>query len=190
MIKINTLNGYEHVKDYYYIDNKGKVWSDFSGGLKEIKQTTKTGGYLTCCLKTIDDKKVYPRVHRLVALGYIPNLDNKSYVNHIDENRINNHINNLEWVTPKENNLWSLTKEIYVYNLHGEFIKKYSYTRECIKDGFNQGHVCACARGEERSHKKHIFSYKPLTKDEVVQRLSKTFYTSGKRYKQLYKRSE
>ena len=63
--------------------------------------------------------------------------------------------------------------------MEGNFIKTYNYTGECIEDGFNQGHVCSCARGEIRSHKKHIFSYTELTKNDVVQRLSKPYYLKG-----------
>ena len=43
-------------------------------------------------------------VHRLVARAYIPNPDNKPFINHIDFDKNNNHFSNLEWCTSAENN--------------------------------------------------------------------------------------
>jgi predicted small metal-binding protein len=42
-------------------------------------------------------------VHRMMAECYIPNVDNKSMVNHKDGDKLNNHYINLEWSTRKEN---------------------------------------------------------------------------------------
>lgn len=166
MIQISKLKGYENIRDVYYITEYGQIYND---KLKRyINQYEKTGGYLYVCLLGKDNKKYYKRIHRIVATAYCENKDNKPYVNHIDENRQNNYYKNLEWVTPKENNLWSLSKKTYCYK-NGKLVKVYNSTSEVEVDGFNRGHVCAVARGVEKSHKGYIFSYQELQ----PQRLSK-----------------
>ena len=42
-------------------------------------------------------------VHRLLAIHYIPNPQNKPIVDHIDRNSLNNDISNLRWATHSEN---------------------------------------------------------------------------------------
>lgn len=50
---------------------------------------------------------VWKLAHRLVAITFIPNPENKKEVNHIDSNPLNNAVENLEWVTSSENSIHS-----------------------------------------------------------------------------------
>lgn len=50
-----------------------------------------------------EGKRISHSIHRLVALAYIPNPEDKPCVNHIDGNKLNNDVSNLEWTTYSEN---------------------------------------------------------------------------------------
>ena len=69
---------------------------------KSLKVEVMQDGYSRIVLMKEGVKKRY-MCHRLVAETYIPNPDNKPYVNHIDGNRSNNCVENLEWCTQSEN---------------------------------------------------------------------------------------
>ena len=51
-----------------------------------------------------DGKEKTWLVHRLVALAFIPKVDGKECINHIDGNPKNNRVENLEWCNHTENN--------------------------------------------------------------------------------------
>lgn len=93
------INGYDGL---YIISNLGRVKRYKKGYWKTLKPTKNNHGYLTVQLSKNGKVSKY-KIHRLVALHFIPNLENKSEVNHIDENKENNAVSNLEWTTHKEN---------------------------------------------------------------------------------------
>lgn len=64
-------------------------------------------GYYKCSVQKKDGTWTQQYLHRLVAMAFIPNPNNKPCVNHIDANRKNNAASNLEWVTVKENTIHS-----------------------------------------------------------------------------------
>ena len=57
--------------------------------------------YFVVCLSNKCKKQ--HRINRLKAITFIPNPENKPFVNHLDWNKENNEIYNLEWCTAKEN---------------------------------------------------------------------------------------
>lgn len=92
-----SVQGYEGI---YKISNFGRV---FSEKRKLIMSPSKIAeGYLGVTFRTPGKRKT-PRVHRLVAIHFIDNPENKPEVNHIDGDKTNNHYKNLEWCTRSEN---------------------------------------------------------------------------------------
>jgi len=83
----------------YCVTKRGEVFSLYSN---KFLKPVKGGGYLTLTLCE-DGKKDTVLIHRLVALSFLENPENKPCVNHIDGNKINNSVDNLEWCTHKEN---------------------------------------------------------------------------------------
>jgi len=69
---------------------------------KLLKPFINRRGYLEVNL--FENSKSTPKIiHRLVAKAFIPNLENKPQVNHIDGNKLNNRVDNLEWMSNSEN---------------------------------------------------------------------------------------
>ena len=93
---------YVPVKNFeeYKISNYGNVKG--KSGIILKGSCTKAGGfYKTVCF--YKNKKHYTkRVHRLVAMHFIPNPEKKYSVDHIDRNKQNNKITNLRWATRQE----------------------------------------------------------------------------------------
>lgn len=72
-------------------------------------------------------------IHQLVAEAFIPNPENKPFVNHIDLNKLNNHVSNLEWVTHSEN-----MKHAYAHGVNREPLIKW---RESEKKKVTNGEM-------------------------------------------------
>lgn len=110
MNNIKDIFGYEGI---YAITENGKLFSYPRNNKNQYKNggwpkgSIDKYGYHIFNLK-LNGTKNYPRAHRLVALTYIPNPENKPTVNHKDGNKRNNHVSNLEWATQSEQQIHSV----------------------------------------------------------------------------------
>ena len=129
------------------------------------------GYYYTTLHKNKKTKTV--RVHRLVAQAFIPNPENKPYIDHINTIKTDNRVQNLRWATQKENCNNKLTRK---HISEAKIGKKYSEERKmnmrekspfkirvmCVETGIiyksameagrqtgiSQGNISSACRGE------------------------------------------
>jgi hypothetical protein len=114
---MKTIKNYPH----YAVDLKGNVYSiarrvwnkkgyyEIKKRVRKLKPSIVGSGYLKVELVDKDGNKKSRLVHRIVAMTYFENPDNKPSVNHKDGNKFNNDVLNLEWVTHKENRQHALS---------------------------------------------------------------------------------
>ena len=84
----------------YLVYDDGRVFSKKTR--KFMKCNDNGGGYLQVSFHL--DKIYTHKIHRLVALHYIPNPNNYPQVDHIDRDKRNNNVSNLRWVDSSMNN--------------------------------------------------------------------------------------
>ena len=97
-IKVSD-DGKIYTLDHSYLRKNGRL--DNRKG-KQLRPSIDKYGYERVVLTKDGIRKTYS-VHKLVALAFIPNPENKTTINHIDGNKRNNNVSNLEWATEKEN---------------------------------------------------------------------------------------
>ena len=86
----------------YDINREGQVRSRWFGKERILKPWIITSGYLCVGIRSNGSQKI-KLVHRLLALAFIDNPENKPCVDHMDRNKTNNSLSNLRWVTHSEN---------------------------------------------------------------------------------------
>lgn len=86
--------------DEYLVSNDGRVMSIRSN--KILKPTTDKDGYIYYVL-CVDGNRKTIKAHRLVAMAFIDNPQNKPAIDHINGDKKDNRVENLRWVTNKEN---------------------------------------------------------------------------------------
>lgn len=142
----------------------GKIFDRKMKG-KMLNPVTTHDGYLTVHLSNKGHKIV--KVHRLVAIAFIPNTELKETVNHKDGNKKNNHVSNLEWCSRDENFShayntgllkWPkgehhhLSIKIEQFSLKNEFIKQWHSMQQVESElGYLKSSISRCILGKAKT---------------------------------------
>ena len=87
-------------EEYYLVSDGGQVWSLYRH--KTLIPAIDRYGYEKVALWK-DNKSHTRTVHRLVAQAFVPNPNNLTTVNHINEDKTDNRAANLEWLSIADN---------------------------------------------------------------------------------------
>ena len=165
------------IYDNFKVSNLGKIMNlnyYNTGKAKLMKPYDFGHGYLQVNLyKNKETKHCY--VHRLVAEAFLPNPENKPCINHKIEGEKGKSMNfvffnedgsvdeektTIEWTTYEENNNYgtrneriakTMSKKVLQLSLTGELIREWESTKECERNGFNQGNIVSCCNGKRKS---------------------------------------
>lgn len=159
-----TMNGEIYSLDYMHTKKK-----------KKLKSRYDKDGYEIVTIY-VDSKRKDFKVHRLVAMAFIPNPKNKPEVNHKDSNPMNNNVNNLEWATNLENIRWSWSNgnKISLYDVNSPYHK---YQVKMIK------HVCKMLEENRCTYKEISFNTGVPIPTIIAIRHGKQWTTISKKYK-------
>jgi len=162
--------GYE---GFYEVSNSGRVRNLNTGRI--LKLYTEKIGYISTAISLNGKVKSF-RIHRLVAVAFIPNPEKKKTVNHKDGNKLNNNDWNLEWATQLENNLHAVINDlikrnprkglpnkmaISQYVISGEWVKDYkSISLAARENGFEQTSISKCIAGKYKTSYGYVWKQK------------------------------
>jgi hypothetical protein len=102
-MQLNLVEGFEEIQDYYQVETNGdRCWMTSKNG-KVLKAKEDSHGYRHIGLYLKSGKQKMIQEHRLFAICFIENPEDKEQVNHRDGVKTNNSLSNLEWNTRSEN---------------------------------------------------------------------------------------
>lgn len=166
----------EEFNGAYLISNKGRLKSvkrgiKWNGTIRHqedkiMSQVINKSGYIEYQI-TYNGKHYSRKAHRLVAMAFIPNIDNKPFINHKDGIKTNNNVNNLEWCTNRENvqhaynnELIHKAKAILQFTKDGKFLRRWKNSSEITRElGIGKTTIHAACKRKNHQTKGYIWRY-------------------------------
>ena len=157
MIEVETFVKIESFENYE-VSNLGKVRNIKSG--RTLKPHLNHNGYLKHHLyKHNKLKELF--LHRIIAIAFIDNPEEKPQVNHIDENKLNNDLSNLEWCTVRENLIHGtrtkrvaekLSQKVIQLDLNDNVLNEFeSMVQAGQETGVSRSNISSCCNGKLKS---------------------------------------
>lgn len=166
--------GYE---GFYEVSNLGRVKRPAqhrkkSNGINQfypdrVLKPHLVNGYHYVGLRLDSSKKDFKQVHRLVAIAFIPNPENKPQVNHVNGDKTDNRVENLQWMTEQENiahsvenglrplgekNPSAVLTEAQVLEIRATYGKTLTRKEAMEKYGISRGCLAGITRGKTWKH--------------------------------------
>ena len=175
---------YEGIETDYSVSTEGEVRKDTTNYI--LSQSSQQDYKFVTLLINGQQKRM--RVHRMVAMTFIENPDNKPYVNHINGIRYDNNVENLEWVTQSENIQHAVRtglmqngrkKAVIQYNLNGDRMATFESASEAARQtGGSQSKITMCCKRQRETANDYQWRYYDDIQD--VQKVEKRFITGKK----------
>lgn len=143
---------------------EGKVMKEYLYEGKLLTPYRDQKGYYSVRLYR-NDKTHDMKVHRIVALAFLPNPDNLPQINHRDENKANNRVWNLEWCDGKYNRNYGSSaarfkKPVAQYDKEGNFIARFPSSTDAGRaTKIAQSLISAAALGKIKTAGGFIWRY-------------------------------
>ena len=158
------VKGFEN----YSISNYGRLKVKKPNGSEKICSQQKTdNGYYYFKLNGIC-KKQKMRIHRLVAIAFIDNINNYDQVNHKNGNKWDNRVENLEWCNNSMNidhrvnvlGYKSGKKEVLKISLDGKLLEKYdSLEAAASANNVSKCNISSVCHGRMKTSAGYKWSY-------------------------------